>query len=107
MAEWWWRVLTLIRCLIIPFLFMIRRSLAETEVFLARKRHLSIPEILHSLAHNWRVVLLGMMLVTMTTVSFYMITAYTPTFGNSLLHLPSKYNLLVILCFAISNFFFL
>jgi metabolite-proton symporter len=107
MSEWGWRVPLLVGCLIIPFLFMIRRSLAETEVFLARKRHPSIPEILHSLAHNWSVVLLGMMLVTMTTVSFYMITAYTPTFGNSVLHLASKDNLIVTLCVGISNFFWL
>jgi len=34
-----------------------------------------------SLAHaNWRFVI-GIMMVTMTTVSFYMITAFTPTFA--------------------------
>jgi MFS family permease len=43
----------------------------------------------------------------MTTVSFYMITAYTPTFGNSVLHLASKDNLIVTLCVGISNFFWL
>jgi MFS family permease len=48
-----------------------------------------------------------MMLVTMTTVSFYMITAYTPTFGNSVLHLASKDNLIVTLCVGLSNFFWL
>jgi MFS family permease len=48
-----------------------------------------------------------MMLVTMTTVSFYMITAYTPTFGNSVLHLASKSNLFVTLCVGISNFLWL
>ena len=44
-----------------------------------------------------------MMLVTMTTVSFYMITAYTPTFGQSVLHLASRASLLVTLCVGISN----
>ncbi len=30
-----------------------------------------------------------MMLVAMTTVSFYLITVYTPTFGKSVLHLST------------------
>jgi MFS family permease len=48
-----------------------------------------------------------MMLVTMTTVSFYMITAYTPTFGSSVLHLASMGTLLVTLCVGASNLFWL
>ncbi len=47
------------------------------------------------------------MLVTMTTVSFYMITAYTPTFGNRVLHLADSQTLLVTLCVGISNFIWL
>jgi MFS transporter, MHS family, citrate/tricarballylate:H+ symporter len=62
----------------IPFLFRLRRSLGETDEFVSRKRHPNTSEILRSLAGNWPVVILGTMLVTMTTVSFYMITAYTP-----------------------------
>ncbi len=77
--QWGWRVSFWIGCLIIPLLFLLRRSLAETEVFLARTQHPSIPEILRGLAGNWALVLVGVMLVTMTTVSFYLITAYTPT----------------------------
>src|SRR5437667_6304479 len=47
------------------------------------------------------------MMVTMTTVSFYMITAYTPTFGNSVLHLASIDSLIVTLCVGASNLFWL
>ncbi len=47
------------------------------------------------------------MLVTMTTVSFYLITAYTPTFGHTVLHLASRDNLIVTLCVGISNLFWL
>jgi metabolite-proton symporter len=107
MTDWGWRVPMLVGCAIIPFLFLIRRSLAETDDFKARKQHPSISEIMHSLASNWAIVLFGMMLVTMTTVSFYMITAYTPTFGNSVLHLSSKDSNIVTLCVGISNFFWL
>jgi len=48
-----------------------------------------------------------MLLTTMTTVSFYMITAYTPTFGSTVLHLASRDTLLVTLCVAASNLFWL
>jgi MFS family permease len=106
MTRWGWRVPLLVGCLIIPVLFVLRRSLTETEAFLARKRP-AVPEILRSLIANWRVVVLGTMLVTMTTVSFYMITAYTPTFGQTVLHLAGIDNLVVTLCVGLSNLFWL
>jgi MFS family permease len=107
MDAWGWRVPLLVGCLIIPFLFWIRRSLAETEEFLARRVRPSVAEIMQSIAANWRVVALGTMLVTMTTVSFYMITAYTPTFGSAVLLLASRDNLIVTLCVGISNLIWL
>ena len=55
------------------------------------------------LAHT-RLVVLGVLLSALTTVSFYMITAYTPTFGSSVLHLASHQILLVTLCVGASNF---
>ena len=79
MDDWGWRVPFLIGCLIVPFLFLIRRSLEETEAFRTRKHRPSINEIYRSMLDNWRIIIAGCMLVVMTTVSFYMITAYTPT----------------------------
>jgi len=107
MAAWGWRIPLLLGCAIIPFLFVLRRSLAETDEFTARKHKPGVSEILRSLTANWRIVLTGMMLVTMTTVSFYMITAYTPTFANSVLHLASMDGLVVTLCIGASNLFWL
>ena len=107
MVSWGWRVPLVAGCVIVPFLFILRRSLGETEDFLARKRHPSGAEILRSLMVNWKLILMGMLLSTMTTVSFYMITAYTPTFGGAVLHLPSAGVSLVILCVGASNFFWL
>jgi len=107
MEQWGWRVPLLLGCIIIPFLFRLRSSLAETDEFLARKHHPSTSEILRSLTSNWRIVLVGTFMVTMTTVSFYMITAYTPTFGNSVLHLASTDSLIVTLCVGASNLFWL
>lgn len=107
MLQWGWRVPLLLGCAIVPFLFRLRQSLTETDEFVARKRHPGTSEILRSLGHNWRIVLVGTFMVTMTTVSFYMITAYTPTFGNSVLHLASMDSLVVTLCVGASNLFWL
>jgi MHS family citrate/tricarballylate:H+ symporter-like MFS transporter len=110
MTAWGWRVPFLVGCLIIPLIFMLRRSMQETEEFLERKRgshHPTPKEIVRALAHNWRIVIIGMLMVTMTTVSFYFITAYTPTFGKEVLKLTSTESLLVTLCVGISNLFWL
>lgn len=107
MDAWGWRVPLLVGCGIIPVLFWLTRSLAETQEFLAHPRHASLAEVLQSVAANWRLVLLGTMLVTMTTVTFYMITAYTPTFGSAALHLAPRDNLIVTLCVGVSNFIWL
>ncbi|MCW3480839.1 MFS transporter [Neisseriaceae bacterium JH1-16] len=107
MSEWGWRVPFLIGCLIVPFLFIIRRSLQETEAFKARKEHPSLGQIFRSIQQNWALVLNGAFLVMMTTVSFYMITAYTPTFGKEVLKLGEVDNLIVTVCVGISNFFWL
>jgi len=107
MTLWGWRVPLLLGCVIVPFLFRLRRSLQETDEFIARKRRPSTSEILRSLTANWGIVVIGMMMVTMTTVSFYMITAYTPTFGNAVLHLASIDSLIVTLCVGASNLFWL
>jgi MFS family permease len=107
MTAWGWRVPLVLGCLIIPFLFTLRRSLQETDEFIARKHRPSTLEILRSLTANSGIVLIGTMMVTMTTVSFYMITAYTPTFGSSVLHLANIDSLIVTLCVGASNLFWL
>jgi MHS family citrate/tricarballylate:H+ symporter-like MFS transporter len=106
-ADWGWRIPFVIGCLIVPFLFYIRRSLEETPEFLHRAHRPSTGQIFASLARNWRIVLLGMLLVVMTTVSFYTITVYTPTFGKSVLRLTDTDSLLVTFCVGLSNFIWL
>jgi MFS transporter, MHS family, citrate/tricarballylate:H+ symporter len=107
MAQWGWRLPFFIGCLIVPLLFWLRRSLAETEAFLAQKHRPGISEILASLASNWKIVGIGVLLSTMTTVCFYLITAYTPTYGIEVLHLTSRQSLMVTFCVGMSNFFWL
>ncbi len=106
-GAWGWRVPFFIGCMIVPVIFVIRRSLQETDEFLARKHHPSFKEVMQSIGSNWRVVLAGMLMVVMTTVSFYLITVYTPTFGKSVLKLSSADSLLTTFCVGMSNFFWL
>jgi len=106
-AKWGWRIPFFLGCCLVPFLYYIRRSLEETSEFLARPRHLTPGDIIKSLAANWRLVFGGMMMVTMTTVSFYLITVYTPTFGKTVLKLTEADSLLVTCCVGVSNFIWL
>jgi MHS family citrate/tricarballylate:H+ symporter-like MFS transporter len=106
-ADWGWRIPFFIGCMIIPIVFQIRKSLQETEEFLAKKHHPSFKEIIKSLTLNWPLVVCGMMLIVMTTVSFYLITVYTPTFGKSVMKLSIVDSLIITLCVGLSNFFWL
>ena len=107
MLGWGWRIPLLVGSMLIPFILVLRRSLLETDDFLARKHRPSPVEIWRTVAANWRLVILGMMLTTMTTVTFYLITAYMPTFGSTVLHLTSKESMIVTLCVGVSNFILL
>lgn len=107
LQAWGWRIPLIIGCLIIPFIYTIRRSLQETEEFAARKHHPTPSEVYWSILTHWRIVLSGVAMVLMTSVSFYTITAYTPTFGKEVLNLSQSDALLVTLCVGLSNLFWL
>ena len=102
-ADWGWRIPFAIGCTLVPFLFVIRRSLEETEEFLARKHRPPLGEIFVSLWANIGIVLAGVLMVAMTTVSFYLLTVYTPTFGIRVLHLSASDSLLVALAVGLCN----
>ncbi|SEG52220.1 Predicted arabinose efflux permease, MFS family [Bryocella elongata] len=104
MNSWGWRVPLWIGCALIPFLFFIRRTLEETPGFLAKRKRFTTTEILRAVLANWRIVLIGTMLTTMTTTAFYMITAYTPTYGANALHLDKQSTFIVTLCVGALNF---
>lgn len=106
-AAWGWRIPFFIGCVIIPFIFIIRRSLQETEAFRARRHHPSAGEVFRSMCDNWSTVLAGGLLASMTTTTFYLITVYTPTFGRTVLHLSSTDSLVVTLLVGVSNFIWL
>ena len=106
-SAWGWRIPFALGCGLIPFLLYIRRALVETPEFLARTRHPTMLEAFASMLENWRLVLGGAMLVSMTTVSFYLITVYTPTYGKSVLKLSESDSLIVTFCVGLSNFLWL
>jgi MHS family citrate/tricarballylate:H+ symporter-like MFS transporter len=106
-GAWGWRVPFFIGCMIVPFLYILRRSLQETEEFKARRHHPGTREVFGSMLANWQTVIAGMLLVAMTTTTFYLITVYTPTFGRSVLHLSTADSLIVTLFVGLSNFIWL
>ena len=107
LQAWGWRIPLIVGCLIIPFIYLIRRTLRETDEFAARSHHPSPGEIYAGVLANWRIVLTGVAMVVMTSVSFYTITAYTPTFGKEILKLTQSDALLVTLFVGLSNLFWL
>lgn len=102
-----WRIPFLVGCLIIPVLLWLRNSLEETEAFRTGRRTRSAAEVLRLVRENRRLIFFGMLLAVLTTIMFYLITAYTPTFGKTALHLTAQDTFLVILCVGISNFVWL
>ncbi len=106
-AAWGWRIPFFIGCLIVPTAFYLGRALEETQEFAKRTYRPTMRQAFVTVGRNWRIVGLGMLLVVTTTISFYGITVYTPTFGRSVLHLTDRDSLLVTFCVAVSNFFWL
>lgn len=106
-TEWGWRIPFAIGCLIIPFIFVLRSKLQETEAFTTRVHRPTMRQVFATLVHNWAIVLAGMLMVAMTTTAFYLITVYAPTFGKTVLQLSTADALLVTLLVAVSNFVWL
>jgi MHS family citrate/tricarballylate:H+ symporter-like MFS transporter len=103
-SAWGWRIPFWIGCLIVPLIFVLRRTLQETEEFQRRAHRPGMGEVARTLAANWAVVLGGVAMVVMTTVSFYVITVYTPSFGKNVLKLSMSDSLLVTVAVGLSNF---
>ena len=107
MQAWGWRVPLLAGCSIVPVLLLLRRGMAETPAFQAILAPPGTREVLRTLRDGAATVLIGVGLVTATTVSFYLITVYTPTFGRTVLHLPAASVLVATLCVGLSNLLWL
>lgn len=84
LGAWGWRLPLLFGCLVIPVLFWLRASLAETEVFARKKRTPTVGEICKGLVSGWRVILRCMGMSAMAVVTSQAVTTYAPTFIKSL-----------------------
>ena len=103
MGAYGWRIPLLVGCAIIPLLFWLRSSLQETDAFQQMAPARRPSEIFATMAQSWPVVLTGFSMVVLTTTAFYLITAYTPTYGRDALNLGATSVLIVTLCVGISN----
>ncbi|MFJ2365970.1 MFS transporter [Pseudomonas sp. NPDC087697] len=103
-ADWGWRIPFFVGCMIVPFIFLLRRNLEETAEFTARSHRPSMRQVFGTLLQNWQIVIAGMLMVALTTTAFYLITVYAPTFGKTVLHLSTSDALLVTLLVGVSNF---
>ena len=86
-AAWGWRIPFFVGCMIVPFIFIMRRKLQETEEFEARKHHPTtagnLRPMVAQLDDRDRRHDAG----RDDDHGFYLITVYTPTFGKTVLHL--------------------
>lgn len=107
LAQWGWRIPFAVGCVIIPFIFLLRRSLEETKEFQQRKHRPTMKGVVSGLMRSAGTVIAGMLMVAMTTTAFYLITVYAPTFGKTVLKLSTGDALIVTLLVGVSNFIWL
>lgn len=107
MNDWGWRIPFVIGSLMLPFLLIIRGALKETEQFEKSTHRPDLKTSFKAISANFGLVGLGTGMVMMTTVFFYMITAYTPTYGNSVLGFTAVQAMLVPLLVGLTNFILL
>ncbi|KAB7765037.1 citrate-proton symporter [Xanthomonas maliensis] len=107
LGQWGWRIPFAVGCVIIPFIFLLRRSLEETQAYAQRKERPTMREVIAGLAANASTVVAGMLMVALTTTAFYLITVYAPTFGKTVLKLSTGDALIVTLLVGVSNFIWL
>jgi len=105
LTAWGWRVPLAFGCLLVPLLLILRRDLRESDAF-DRTVDRSTRDIARIMWRHRRRVVVGLALVLMTTVIFYLITAYTPTYGK-LLGLSERDGLLVTALVGVSNILWL
>lgn len=103
MTVWGWRIPLLIGTAAIPLILWLRNSLEETEAFKHSRHVRSMSEILRILIANWPLILTGVGLTVMMTTSFYLITAYTPTYARAALQMAPADVFLITLFVGISN----
>ena len=103
MTAWGWRIPLLIGTAAVPLILWLRNSLEETEAFKQSRHVRTLSEIMRILGANWTLILNGVGLTVMMTTSFYLITAYTPTYARAALQMAPTDVFLVTLFVGMSN----
>lgn len=103
MQAWGWRIPFMIGALLVPLILIMRRSLKETEEFKAKRQRPTMGQIYRTLLANWAIVGTAVMMITLTAVTFYLITAYMPTFGKKVLGLGATDGYIVTVCLGFTN----
>lgn len=108
--DWGWRIPFLVGCLILPYLFYMRRALDETEEY--KKSHVRsverrFKEMIHATWVHRKLVLIGIGFVMMTTTMYYFITAFTPAYASKILHFSKLESFYVTAMVGVSNLFWL
>jgi MFS family permease len=104
--SWGWRVPLLLGCAVIPVMFWLRASLAETAVFARRKKTPTLSEICTSLATSWRIVIRCMGMAAMAVVVSQAIQTYAPTF-IACLRLGAMAGFVILFFVGLSTLFWL
>ncbi|WP_276883861.1 MFS transporter [Campylobacter cuniculorum] len=109
MEDWGWRIPFIIGCMVVPFIFYIRRTLEETPEFEAKKHHApkTFGAIFKNMSENYPIIIAGVFFVMMTTVTFYFVTSFTPHFANNILHFSKLESFIVTAIVGLSNLFWL
>ncbi|HXW26289.1 MAG TPA: MFS transporter [Xanthobacteraceae bacterium] len=96
-GAWGWRIPVLIGCLIAPFIFLIRRSLAETPDFLASRPPPRTLEALRSIGRNLDVVAAGTVLVSTVAICTYLFSSFLLAYGITVLKLANTRNVALVI----------
>ncbi|MCE3038483.1 tricarballylate/proton symporter TcuC [Helicobacter anatolicus] len=110
MESWGWRIPFFIGCLVIPFIFYIRRTLEETPEFAKNQAHQikkTFGALLKNVFQNFGTIIVGIMLVMTTTVFYYFISVYTPTYAKEVLNFSRIESFGVTVIISLSNLFWL
>jgi MFS family permease len=87
LLNWGWRFPLAVGCILIPIVFVMRRSLDEPGASHSAPIPRTAASYLRDLATHWRICLTGALIMTVSGTSFYFIAIYAPTFGTIYLKL--------------------
>ena len=104
MQEFGWRIPFIFGCMVLPLIFWLRNYLQESVSFKHAKHHPSIKDIIENTLSSIPLIMLCSFMVMLTTVSFYMITAYTPIYAKEIIHLSTAHSFLIAICIGLTNF---